>query len=524
MTNYGFACQTANPSTTGNTQQGWVDARLQAPGHANGDKPLSASLARVSNSETGHEDPSREVRSAPERPRKPIGQPNAWESLGRVDPQGRWVFFCQAAADFDTSAFLAHSRGARSAFLDHAFLPYFSLGNAEATPAQALLAASPDGRYIVLARNQVPELVDAETGTVLSLAARDIDLRADAFPGDLRSIAFSPMSDKVAFVLHEKQQRVIILDLRNSSEAEVIPVSAMVWRIAFDASGRYLVLQEIPEDSNLNGKIAWPVPERKLADTRCRTPVPAFAAYTPNGDLPQTSLAPIAGGKANWVSGFITGLGHSVVVKSSNGALSAIEGTRRRGFGSSDCNAQIVAVAPEYARVLVGCRDTGGRARLELDTVSSSQKLDLDVPNSNVDRLTPESTPFTVVYSGARTALIEWSSARVLPLEDRDQVLAQGQAGIVLHRGAEVILYVPATKSSLPLLDKVSSGTRIVMGDGVVVVGNVVVSAKLGRVVGKLNKPALAVDASGCGLVSLNDTTNGPFPRGPLGWRCPLDL
>jgi len=112
----------------------------------------------------------------------------------------------------------------------------------------------------------------------------------------------------------------------------------------------------------------------------------------------------------------------------------------------------------------------------------------------------------------------------VLPLEDRDQVLAQGQAGIVLHRGTEVILYVPATKSSLPLLDKVSSGTRIVMGDGVVVVGNVVVSAKLGRVVGKLNKPALAVDASGCGLVSLNDTTNGPFPRGPLGWRCPLDL
>ena len=285
----------------------------------------------------------------------------------------------------------------------------------------------------------------------------------------------------------------------------------------------FLTLQEVLEDSTHNGKVTWPFPEKKLAETRCRTQIPAFAAYAPNGDVAETSVASVAGGKARFIAGFITGLGHSVVVRAADGTLSAVEGSRVTGFGSAGCNSQIVAISPEHGKMLVGCRDTNGRSKLEIDGLSNTQKLDLDVPNSNADKLTPEPAAFTAVYSGARTALIDWKALLVLPMEDRDQVLAQGQAGIVIRRGSKVLLYIPSTHRTLPLLESVPSGARVLMGDGVVIIGNVVVSAKLGAIVGKLTKPALAVNSNGCGLVSLSDAKNELFARGPLGWACPGD-
>jgi hypothetical protein len=301
-------------------------------------------------------------------------------------------------------------------------------------------------------------------------------------------------------------------------------VSDTVWRIRFDASGQYLVSQEVLEDSNRNGRLSWPMPERKLSDTRCRTQIPAFPAFLASGDDADTTIAPVRGGKARKVPGFITGLGRSVIVKAPNGTLSASDGAHTHSIGSTDCNAQIVAIAPEYDRILVGCRDNKGRATLEIDSLANTQKLDLDVPYSSVDRVIPESTPCIPVYSGARSALVDLASARVLPLEDRDQVLAQGQAGVIIRRGSTIILYALDSKKQTRLLESVPAGTRLIMGAGVVALGKSVVSASEGRVLGNLGKPALALASNGCGLVALGELPKtDSFPRGPLGWSCPAE-
>ena len=443
-----------------------------------------------------------------------LGPTGAWISLGSVDPQGRWVFFCQTTEKFEYSS--------RSAFLDTRFVPFFAQYNGECRAAEVLLATSPSGRYVVLLSRLGPELLDIETGTALSLASRDLDLRADALPGDLRSVAFSPKSDRIALLVHEKQPRVVVLDLVHQSESEVTPVGDTVWRIGFDASGQYLVLQEVIEDGNRNGRLSWPVPQRKLTNTRCRTRIPAFPIFSTSGDRPELTIAPVSGGKARVAPGFITGLGRGVIVKEPNGTLSVLDGGHARGFASPDCDAQIVAVAPESERILVGCRDGKGRAQLEIDSANGVQLIDLDVAASSVDNLVTETERYTPIYSGSRSAVVDLTAARLLLLEDRDQVLAQGAAGIVIRRNSTVVLYDPDSKKQTRLLDSVPAGTRVVMGNEVVALGRSVVSAAQGRVLGKLEKPALALASNGCGLIEQGEVQSpGLLPRGPLTWSCP---
>ena len=271
-----------------------------------------------------------------------IGTRDTLISLGVVDPHGRWVFFCQSSPHLDVTALVKRSQGARSGFLGPDFVPYFASVNSEPAAIQSLLASSADGRFVVVSRGQGPELLDIETGKAQNLADLDLDSRADVLPGDLRSIAFSPKSDKVAFLVHEKRPRVVVLGLLSPSRAEVTPVGDTVWRIGFDASAQYLVLQEVLEDSNRNGRLSWPLPEGKLSNTRCRAPVPAFPTFVSSGDAVETTIAPVTGGNARRTTGFMTGLGRSVVVKSPDGALSYTDGTHSHALGSSDCNAQVV--------------------------------------------------------------------------------------------------------------------------------------------------------------------------------------
>jgi len=445
-------------------------------------------------------------------------------TLGAVDPQGRWVFFCEADAKAGGASLASSQTGAKSSFVGKAFKPYLSRANSQPLSVEVLLAKSPNGRYLVLySESNGPELLDVETNRLESLASLDMDIQADAIPGDLRSIAFSPNSNLLAFLVHKKQPRVIVRDLQNGSESEVVPVGDTVWRIAFDASSQYLVSTEVLEDTNHNGRPSWPLPPRRLAETRCKTPISALAAYLPSGDATRISIAPVHGGKSRIVPGFIAGLGQSLILRQPSGALSAIEGSKVRAFSSPDCDAHIIAIAPEFRSIVTGCRDGKGRSNVELDGGPVHRKLDFDMPSSSVDWVVPDFTPYVVIYSGAHSYLVDVAAGRAILLEDRDQVLAQGQSGILVRRGTVIVLLKPTSLTSVTLLNGVQAGTRIVMGDTVALVGQSVVSAAEGRVLGSLAKPALAMASNGCGVVSMGKASDGDlFARGPLSWSCPV--
>jgi hypothetical protein len=260
---------------------------------------------------------------------------------------------------------------------------------------------------------------------------------------------------------------------------------------------------------------------RSLIESRCLAPVPAYAAFTPTGDSAQTSIASVTGGNARLQPGFITALGPKSIVKLPNGALSAIEGSRSRIISSPDCDAQIIAIAPAYGRIVVGCRDSNGRSKVELESLLTVQKLDLDVPTVSTDWITPESEPYTVIYSGPHTYLIDLAGSKVIQLEDKDQVLAQGKSGILLRRGTLVVLFHPSNGTCETMLEDVRPGTRIIPGKATTLVGSTVINSDQGRVQGRLASPVLALAANGCAIVSGHSPSAGQFARGPLTWSCP---
>ena len=452
-----------------------------------------------------------------------FGTPGAALSLGAIDPLGRWLLFCQADQEFISNGDSGLPIGAQSTFLGDAFRPYFAGYNSRTTSITALLSASPNGRYVVLfSHTSGPELLDMQTGQIESLRSIDLDSRADKMPGDLRSVAFSPDSSKLALLVHEKQPRVIVRDLQNKIDSEVVPVGDAVWRIAFDAAGQYVVLKELFSDTNRARRTQWPVPERKLGESRCLAPISAFAAFAPAEDRVKVSIARISGGQSRLLPGFVTSLGASLIVKDERGALSAIEGNRTRTISSPDCDGHIVAVAPNYGVILTGCRGSNGRSNIELDSLVAYHKLDVDIPTSSVDWTFPETAAYAVLYSGAHSFLVDLADARLILLEDKDQVLAQGLSGIVIRRGATAILYNPKSGELSPMLDDVRPGTRIIPGGTTTLVGQTVISADQGRVIGTLTEPVLAMAENGCAVVTLGTATGVPsFARGPLTWSCP---
>jgi hypothetical protein len=455
--------------------------------------------------------------------RKPFGKSGANVALGVADPAARWVFYCQSddnqgSASASDIASPMNVRQQTDAM--RSYLACSSLGIIKLT---ALLSSSTDGRYlVVLSDEQEPLLIDAQLQHTTSLAALKLDLRADATRGDLRSVAFSADGSKVALLLRGQPPRVLIRELRDGADVEATPLGENVWRIEFDAAGRYLVLQEILGDTNKNGRLEWPIPERPLHNTRCMSDAATLDAWIPTGDQAVTTIVPVSGGKARRVDGFVTSLDSSLIVTQGREGLAAIGEKGKRPISTGDCDLHVVALSTQYGQILCTCSDTKGLSNLELDSLKGMQRFPFEVPISMLDWTTPEPGRFRALYSGTRTYLVDYQLARATQLQDRDQLLAQGAAGIILRRGTEVVLVNPDTSAAKTLMNQLAAGTRIVMGPGHVVVGQTILSAERGQVLGIVTQSTMAVAANGCVLVALGATPDKrPFYRGPLQWACP---
>jgi hypothetical protein len=401
--------------------------------------------------------------------------------------------------------------------------PYLAHLTESMRKVTALLAWSAEGRYLaVLSEAQEPQLYDAQTDTTSALADPDLDLRADALRGGLRSIAFSPDGSRLALLIRGESPRVVVRDLQQGTETNITPVGTNVWRVAFDGRGKFVVLQEILDDTNKSGRLDWPVPERPLRNTLCSPAVGALDAWLPTGDAATTTVAPVAGGKAKRADGFVADWGSAFLAKRVGEGLVLIQGNQVRRLGRDDCDTHIIALSAQYGQVLTSCNDKNGYASLELLSPNGSQTLSYDGPTSFADWMAPEPGRFRALYAGVRTYLVDFRLARVTPLQDRDQLLAQGAAGILVRRATQVLLINPDTGGAESLLDNIHSGVRIAMGPGHVVVGHNLLSAELGKLLGTVDYPVMALSANGCALVALGPQGAGaPFLKGPLQWLCP---
>jgi hypothetical protein len=455
--------------------------------------------------------------------RKPFGLVGANTAFGVADPAARWAFFCQEETSSTPKAVSATSTPLALRQKVDAMPPYLAHLSASIRKVTALLASSDDGRYLVLlSEAQEPQLYDAQTDTISALSEPELDLRADALRGGLRSIAFSPDSSRLALLVRGESPRVVLRDLQRGTVTTVAPVGTNVWRVAFDGLGELVVLQEVLEDTNKNGRLEWPVPEKPLRNTSCSSAVGMLDAWLPTGDAATTTVAPVAGGKAKRVDGFIADWGSAFLAKRTGQGLVLVHGEQVNRLGSDDCDLHILALSVPYGQVLTSCNDKNGHASLELLSPHGSQAFSYDGPTSFADWTAPEPGRFRALYGGVRTYLVDFRLARVTFLQDRDQLLAQGAAGILVRRATQVLLINPDTGGTKSLLDNVRSGAPIALGPGHVVVGHNLLSAELGKLLGTVDYPVMALSANGCVLVALGPQGSGaPFLKGPLQWLCP---
>jgi WD40 repeat protein len=404
-----------------------------------------------------------------------------------------------------------------------AMFAYLARPPSEPLRVISLLASSTDGRFVVLlSQEQVPLLYDAQADSTTPLAEEDLDLRADGLRGAFRSVAFSPDGSRLAILSRGQSPRVTLWELPRGSKTTVAPVGTKIWRVGFDASGEYVVLQEVLDDTNKNGRLDWPIPERPLRNTQCSAMIGALDAWVPTGDTAVTTIASVKGGKAKRVDGFIAALGTNLVTKNAGEPLvvSSPGGTKR--ISAIDCDARVIAVSGRFGQILTSCSDKNGHPVLELSSLRGSRKYEYEVPTSFTDWTEPEVSRFRALYAGVHTYLVDFRLAQVSPMQERDQLLAQGDAGVIIRRANQVLLVNPDSGRSEVLLEDVRSGARIVLGPGHVQVGQDLISATHGKKLGRVELPSVFVSSNGCALVARGRRADGDaLLTGPLQWICP---
>jgi hypothetical protein len=179
----------------------------------------------------------------------------------------------------------------------------------------------------------------------------------------------------------------------------------------------------------------------------------------------------------------------------------------------------VLGVHPATETVLAGCAEHG-RLRLFIVSVTRQVALDVEIPQvyDLFDRVI--SNRFLPLYSGNKTHLLDFDQGKALPLQDRDQLLAQNGSEILLRRGALVIRRNVETTHEETLGSGVPSGARVILAPGHAYVAPRLYSARVdaGAPFPVPTSP-LAIDSRGCALVPASIEPDGRF-HGPVRWIC----
>lgn len=434
-----------------------------------------------------------------------------------------WVAVCTATADTNGDGGVGVSAGVNGKLTGDALSAQLVVGDGAPEAVDEIAAVDASGRWLVVKKVGKLWLVDARSRTETVLAGADA--RDDATPyAHHRAVDFDAAGGRLMWVRRgTKGSDVMVRNLDTSAEARVDPGPGKLWRADLSPDGQLVVLHMIVDDTNNNGKLGWPVPERKLNDWRCHGPVATYNAWLDRGDTPVVKVAPSSGGAARTVPGFVAPFGAAVITRDAAGRL-----LLDRGSGApveledAKCAARVLHADPERGLVVAACSGAKQRPPVEILGVGVHEATGFDLGAASSDAW-PDAGPqrLYAFYPGSDTALVDLDQKRTDLLARGASVVATWGARALVRRGTALAVYDADARKETPLSGRTAADPATRQNGSVVVVAPLVVDLATPAVLGTVKGTPLAVARDGRVLVAAGDADATHLATGPLRWVTP---
>lgn len=454
-------------------------------------------------------------------------------ALGTADPliveaaadDGSWVAVCQARADTDGNGRIEVTLNARGELGGDALGSFLVTGEGPGTSIDQVLAVAPGGQWLVVQRAGRALLLAPAGAVEIDLSARQVDLRSDAATyRDHRAFAFDPSGQRFAYLRGAPPNlEVVLLELGSGREQVLAAGAPEVWRLAFDPTGRWLLLHVVAADTNGNGRLEWPVPAAEFRRWRCQGPLPRFAAFRDYGDRTELRVAQVPSGPVQAVPELVTACGDELVLRDAQNHLLSVRDRDRHLLANAECGARLIDADCTRGAWLAACTNTKDRRQqLALLYDGRREMLDLTLAPSLLDHVPEPGTEVVPLLAGTTPVFIDFVRKRAHVLEEAELPLgATAEYGLVRRGQALTLLQLESGErrvlpvKAAPLGDVLRTGS-------VMVVAPAIVDLKRGELLGTVERRPLALTGDGHVLVAEGrDPDVGALALGPLRWRAP---
>ncbi|PTL84889.1 hypothetical protein [Vitiosangium sp. GDMCC 1.1324] len=462
----------------------------------------------------------------------PFGTPHpfVFQAAAR---DGRWVVACQAREDTNGDGKLEVLYGMHGDTRGDELVPYLFLEPGAGERFEDFLTADPTGRYLVVVRDGSLRLFDSYKRTDTELAAPGAFPDSNA-PGTALPVSFSPDGKRLLQVVlngPDKKASAVLIHLEDGSRQEIPHGPDELGQAVLQPDGRWVKFGVLTQDSDGDGKLAWPQINTSLSPRRCRGPILSYSRYGITGDKPTFVLRRVNGGPIVPADDMLVLVGNFLLKRGAQGELSAEDASgQRTEWVPASCGARIIHVDTEHEQLLVACTAQGNALELHGARVHQSLGLSVEPPrredlSGEPTRLYPvtPSAPAGGAPSPLKQTLVDLETRTLHPVPVPGEVHYTDGTRVLVVQSSET-----SQAKTLWFLDTATGEQRELgslppEGYGIEAAGNfvsilgVLVDLGTGRILGPVDESLEILDTQGRTL-SAGNKMGRQAPLGPVQW------